>query len=131
MTSPDLSAAASALELADAVVRRAFAHLAADGSVETDQVVAYDLAHAAAAVGPGRNLLDYGERGDVEAALTCAFAADAVHDAATKVFGREGVWGVEPGALDAVREFCATFRAPEFLASVADQGEGPRHLDDD
>jgi (2S)-methylsuccinyl-CoA dehydrogenase len=131
MTSPDLAAAASALELADAVVRRAFAHLADGGSVETDQVVAYDLAHAAAAVATGRNLLDYGARGDVEAALTCAFAADAVHDVATKVFGREAAWGAEPGALDAVRAFCAAFRAPEFLAEVADRGEGPRHLDDD
>jgi (2S)-methylsuccinyl-CoA dehydrogenase len=131
MTSPDLAAAASALELADGVVRRALAHLAATGSVDDDQIVSYDLAHSAAAIATGRNLLDYGAKGDVEARLACAFAADAVHEVAVRLFGREASWGVDVGALDAAREFCAAFRAPDFLAELADAGEGPRHLDDD
>ena len=47
-----------------------------------DQVLAYDLAHAAAAVETARSLLDYGAKGDLEAAITCAFVADAVDDLA-------------------------------------------------
>ena len=74
MSSPDLARAASALDLADGAVRTALAHLAAHGSVDADQIVSYDLAHAAAALATARNLLDYGERGEVEAKLALAFA---------------------------------------------------------
>src|SRR5690606_20212216 len=49
---------------------------------------------------------------------------------ASRLFGREAIWGVESGVLDASREFCATYRSPEFLAELAGQ-EGPRHLDQD
>ncbi len=41
-----------------------------------------------------------------------------------------GSWGVDAGALDAVRPFVATYRDPAFLAALAD-AEGPRHLDQD
>jgi (2S)-methylsuccinyl-CoA dehydrogenase len=129
MSAPDLDAAASAVGTARDVVGRAVAHLAATGSVEDDQVVAYDLAHAAAAVETARTLLDYGAKGDEEARITCAFAADAVADVAARLFGREAAWGVDAGALDAARPFVAAYRDPEFLASI--DGPGPRHLDDD
>jgi (2S)-methylsuccinyl-CoA dehydrogenase len=130
MTAPDLDAASTAIDAADAVVRAAIARLAQHGSVDEDQVLAYDLAHAASAVATARSMLDYGNKGDVEARLTCAFVADAVADLAAKLFGRESQWGVEPDALDATREFVSAFRAPEFLAALADS-PGPRHLDDD
>jgi (2S)-methylsuccinyl-CoA dehydrogenase len=129
MTGPDLNAAASAVDLARAVVQQALAHLAATGSVDEDQVVAYDLAHAAAAVETARTLLDYGAKGDEEAAITVAFAADAVADVTAKLYGREAGWGVEPTVLDAARPFVAAYRDPAFLASIG--GAGPRHLDDD
>jgi (2S)-methylsuccinyl-CoA dehydrogenase len=129
MSAHDLSAAASIVDLARGVVQTGVRHLAATGSVDADQVVAYDLAHAAAAVETASALLDYGAKGSTEAAITCAFVADAVHDLATKVFGRESSWGIEPGALDGARQFLATYRDPAFLAGLAD--EGPRHLDSD
>jgi len=129
MSAPDLNAAASAVDLARDVVQRGLAHLAATGSVEADQVVAYDLAHAAAAVETARTLLGYGAEGDEEARITVAFAADAIADVAAKVYGREATWGVDAGALDGAREFVATYRDPAFLASI--DGPGPRHLDDD
>ena len=129
MSAPDLDAAASAVETARGVVHGALAHLATTGSVDADQVVAYDLAHAAAAVETARTLLDYGARGDEEAAITCAFAADAVADVAARLYGREAAWGVEASALDAARRFVAAYRDPAFLASV--EGPGARHLDDD
>ena len=126
----DLTLAATVIELAQGVVGKALRHLAAAGSVDADQVLAYDLAHAAAAVETARSMLDYGAKGETEARLTCAFVADAVHDLAGKVFGREAEWGVVPGVLDGSREFLATYRSAAFLASMAFDA-GPRHLDPD
>jgi (2S)-methylsuccinyl-CoA dehydrogenase len=91
-------------------------------------VLAYDVAHAAAGVTTARSLLDFGAKGDIEARITCAFAADMLHDLAGKILGREERWGVEPGALDGARSVIADYRSPEFLAVLADQ-PGPRHLD--
>jgi (2S)-methylsuccinyl-CoA dehydrogenase len=129
MSAPDLNAAAAAVETAREVVHKGLANLAANGSVDTDQVVAYDLAHAAAAVETARTLLDYGQKGDEEARITCAFAADAVADVAAKIYGREAAWGVEATALDSARDLATTYRDPAFLASI--DGAGRRHLDDD
>src|SRR4051812_30740677 len=130
MTAPtaDLQAAATVVDQAAHVVATATKVLAS-GSIDEQQVLAYDLAHAAAAIEIARSLLDYGGKGDLEGRISCAFAADAVHDLATKVFGREADWGVEPGVLDGTREFLATYRSPAFLASI--DGDGPRHLDGD
>jgi (2S)-methylsuccinyl-CoA dehydrogenase len=125
----DLPAAKAALDVAHDVVDRATRQLAT-GSIDDQQVLAYDLAHAAAAVGTGRAMLAYGEHGEVEAAMTCAFVADALADLAAKVYGREASWGIALGALDEVRPFVAAYRDPEFLASLAAH-EGPRHLDRD
>src|SRR5690606_41504628 len=115
MTAPDLTAAAAAIDVAHGVVVAATAHLAANGNVDDDQVLAYDLAHAASAVETGRAMLDYGAKGELEGALTCAYVADAVADLAAKLFGRESVWGVEARALDETRDFVAAYRDPDFL----------------
>ena len=64
MTAPDLAAAASVIDLAAGVVDAASARLAAAGSIDDHQVLAYDLAHAAAAVATAQGLLDYGAKGD-------------------------------------------------------------------
>jgi (2S)-methylsuccinyl-CoA dehydrogenase len=130
MTAPDLTAAAAAVDTASAVLERATAALAAAGPLDEHQALAYDLSHATAAVVGARTLLDYGAKGDLEGRLTCAFVADAVHDLATKVLGREDEWGVEPGALDAALPFLRTYRHPSFLAGLAER-EAPRHLDSD
>jgi (2S)-methylsuccinyl-CoA dehydrogenase len=131
VTAPDLPAAADAIDLADGVVGRAVRQLASlEGGADEHQVFAYDIAHAAAGVATARSLLDYGAKGDVEACITCAFAADMLHDLAGKVLGREERWGVTDSPLDDARSFIAAYRAPEFVAELADQA-GPRHLDDD
>ncbi|MEY2402498.1 MAG: (2S)-methylsuccinyl-CoA dehydrogenase, partial [Acidimicrobiaceae bacterium] len=130
MTEPDLSAAATAVDLANAVVRAGVSALAAAGSIDDNQVLAYDLAHAAAAVETARTLLDYGGKGDTEARITCAFVADAVAELAGKTYGREAEWNVASGALDGARDFVSIFRSPAFLASLAGT-DGPRHLDQD
>lgn len=131
MTS-DLSQAASVVELAEAVVTTAGKTLASlPGGVDAHQVLAYDVAHAAAAVHTAHALLDYGAKGELEAKLTNAFVADAVAELASKLHGREGLWGVDADALDGAKEFLTTYRDPQFLADLADAGPGPRHLDDD
>jgi len=130
MSAPDLTAAAAALDVAQGVVEAATRRLAQAGGLDTEQVVAYDLAHAAATVETGRSMLAYGEHGELEALIACAYVADSIGELAPKLFGREAEWGVGPDALEPSREFVARFRDPEVLASLADT-PGPRHLDDD
>ncbi len=127
---PDLTTATEAIELAAAVVRSAVARLAETGSVDADQVLAYDIAHAAAAVETARSMLDYGAKGDDEGGLTCLFVADAIADLGSKLWGREAMWGVAADALDGARDFVAAWRDPAVLASFAET-PGDRHLDDD
>ncbi len=130
MTAPDLTAAAAVIGAAHDVVDAATRRLAETGGPDANQVIAYELAHAAATVETGRAMLAYGAKGEVEGKITCAYIADAIGELVPKLFGREAEWGVEPGVLDGTREFVATYRAPEFLASLADT-PGPRHLDSD
>jgi (2S)-methylsuccinyl-CoA dehydrogenase len=122
--------AVQAVALARGVIEVAGRHLAAGGEVDANQVAAYDLAHAAAAVEAAAAAVDYGQHGDVEARIADAFVADAVHDVATRLLGREADWGVEPGALDGAMDFVRVHRSAEFLASLAGE-EGSRHLDDE
>jgi (2S)-methylsuccinyl-CoA dehydrogenase len=123
-----LQAAREAVDAAHVVVDGAARTLGKD--IDGRQVVAYDIAHAAAAMELAKAMLDYGEKGEVEAKLACAFVADAVHDLAGKVLGREEDWATKPGALDATLPFVTAYRDPAFLASLAGE-EGPRHLDAD
>ncbi|NNE96286.1 MAG: acyl-CoA/acyl-ACP dehydrogenase [Acidimicrobiales bacterium] len=125
---PQIEDAVAALDAAANVVDSAIAELAAHGSVDADQVLAYDLGHAAAAVETGRSMIDYGAKGTLEGQLTCVFVADVVADLGAKIWGRETSWGVQPDALDGARNFVATWRDPAVLASLAYQ-DGPRHLD--
>lgn len=129
MTAPDLARAASVVELASNVVQTGVAALATGGTIDDQQSLAYDLAHAAATVETGRSLLAYGAKGDVEARITVAYIADAVRELAAKLFGREEAWGTKPGALDEARDFVAAYADPEFVAAIDDQG--PRHLNSD
>ena len=130
LPSPDLGAAASAVALANSVVGAGTAALAAAGGPDSAQVLAYDLAHAAAAVRTADAVLGYGALGDTEARIACAFVADALADLAARLVGREALWGVTPAWMAPAATFVSTFRQPEFLASLAEE-EGPRHLDPD
>jgi (2S)-methylsuccinyl-CoA dehydrogenase len=140
----DLRAASDAVDLARSVVdtaARALAERSSDGGkisvpeLDRHQAVAYDLAHAAAAVEGSRVMCAYGEHGEVESLLARAYVADALHDVATRTLGRSAEWSVEPDALAGAMEFVAAYRAPVFLESLADQcvkhGTGPTHLSDD
>jgi (2S)-methylsuccinyl-CoA dehydrogenase len=131
MTSPDLDAAAAAIDLAHHVVGRGVQQLAERGGPEVQQALAYDLAHAAAEVEMARSMLDYGAKGELEARLTCAFVAEALHDLESRLIGRQAVWGLDDDApLAGARDFLATYRHPHFQAELATT-PGTRHLDPD
>jgi (2S)-methylsuccinyl-CoA dehydrogenase len=130
MPSPDLTAAASAVETSRRVVDAGVAALAAAGGPDAAQVLAYDVAHAAAATATAASLLEYGSKGDVEARITCAFVADAVAELAARTYGREARWGIDRSALDGTLDFVTAWRDPAALAELAGEA-GPRHLDDD
>jgi (2S)-methylsuccinyl-CoA dehydrogenase len=137
----DLAAAAAATAAARAVVDRAAATLAErsrDGErisvtrLDTQQVLAYDLAHAASATACCEVMLRYGEHGPHEARLAGAYVADAVADLAGRLAGREELWGVSPDALAPAMPFVAAERHPEALGALADalatDGTGAAHL---
>jgi (2S)-methylsuccinyl-CoA dehydrogenase len=127
---PDLAAAADAVGVARSVLDVGIASLAAAGGPDVAQVMAYDIAHAAAGVRTAEAVLGYGSHGDTEALIACAFAADAVADLAMRTVGRTEEWGVPADWMAPAERFVATFRNPTFVASLADQ-QGDRHLDAD
>jgi (2S)-methylsuccinyl-CoA dehydrogenase len=130
LAAPDLAAASSVIDLATRVVDTAVRHLHSTGGPDRNQTLAYDLAHSAAQVETARSLLDYGAKGEIEARITCAFTADMVHDLVGRLTGREMMWGVEAAPLREAHSFLEKFRAPQFVAALAEQ-PGPRHLDPD
>jgi (2S)-methylsuccinyl-CoA dehydrogenase len=116
--------------LARSVIDTAGRHLGASGDVDSNQLAAYDLGHAAAVVEVAAAAVDYGRHGEVECRVADAFVAEAVHDVVSRLVGRESAWGVEPGALDAAMGFVRDHRSAEFLAALCGL-EGDRRLDDD
>ncbi|MGZ4714191.1 MAG: acyl-CoA dehydrogenase family protein [Acidimicrobiia bacterium] len=138
------AAAGAAVDAAATLVDAAARHLAElsneDGRISVSrldrhQVVAYDLAHAAAAVAGSRVMLDYAEHGELEAKLAYAYVADAFADIVVRLVGREAEWGVDPADLASAHDFVAAHRDPAFLESLADElprhGTGPAHLDEE
>ena len=124
----DLALATQVVDSARDVVAQGVKTLAAGGGPYMHQVLAYDLAHSAAAVETAAAMLAYGELGDVEAKLTCAFVADMLFEVSTRLLGREAMWGVAANALSSTHEFMATYREPDFVGSLATT-PGPRHLE--
>jgi (2S)-methylsuccinyl-CoA dehydrogenase len=140
-----LEHATALVEAMQAVTRRAAASLASrcekDGRISTGlvdehQTVAYDLASVSSAVVAAAELTEWGSRGDTEAALALAFAADTAADLEARMRGREEAWGVEPGVFADVAEALTAGRDTGFLSELAGEvlrtGEaGPRHLPED
>jgi (2S)-methylsuccinyl-CoA dehydrogenase len=130
VNTPDLNAAAEAVAVAQAVCRKAAAHLAElaseDGRIsvaklDRHQVLAYDLAHATAGVEGAAVMCDYGAHGGLEARLACLFTAEAIADLVSRLVGREAEWGVSAAELSPAGEFVAAHRAPEFAEDVAEE----------
>ena len=131
---PDLALVESALEVGSGLVGCAAAHLSAltDGGrrLEDEQVLAYDLAHAAAGLETARAAVAYGSLGDDEARIAVVFAADVLGEIVARTAGREALWGTEPGWHRSLGDLLAAGRSPALIAQVADR-PGPMHLDPD
>jgi (2S)-methylsuccinyl-CoA dehydrogenase len=127
---PRLERAAEALAVAEAVVDSGVDALGAAGGPDVAEVLAYDVAHAAAALRTAHAALAYGALGEVEARIACAFTADALADLVARTAGRESTWGIGREWVERVEEVMTNYRDPEFLDSLATT-EGPRHLDPD
>jgi (2S)-methylsuccinyl-CoA dehydrogenase len=112
------------------VITTALAELKILGGPDTHQTLAYDIAHAASALATAEAGLTYAANGEVEANLAAAFLALALSDVASRVLGREGLWGLDPEWYVPFASFVATYRAPTFLASLAET-PGSRHLGED
>ncbi len=125
----ELDRAADALGCAEQLVQHGIAAVAQSG-IDSSQVVAYDVAHAAAGVATARAALDYGRHGEAEARLACAFVADVVADLRGKIAGRSASWLVGEDFLDPADHFVAHHRDPATLAELCGV-EGPRHLDEE
>jgi len=128
--SDPVAAATKAVELAESVVSGAVRQLANGPGIDAEQVLAYDLAHAASAAAVARSMLDYATLGETERDLACAFVADIVVDLAGRVAGREALWGVTPHWSTPVGDFLGSYRSPAFLAALCGW-PGQSHLDDD
>ena len=135
---PDLAAARKAVDLAKSVVDAAAGRLARAAAnakdkldeVDEEQVVAYDMAHAAAAVRTAEAAIAYGDSGGTEACLACAFTADMMAELAARTFGREAQWGAATDWMSPAADFVEAWRAPAALAALAGH-EGRRMLDPD
>ncbi|HXY42655.1 MAG TPA: acyl-CoA dehydrogenase family protein [Acidimicrobiales bacterium] len=130
----ELDAAAAAQALASSTLRRAIARLArlSDGGKRLDehQVLAYDLAHAAAGTHTAEAALRYGAHGPTEGRLAAVFVADVVADLVGRTAGREAEWDTEPGWHKEISAFLEAARDPAMIGSLAET-PGPRHLDPD
>jgi (2S)-methylsuccinyl-CoA dehydrogenase len=104
--------------------------------IDEHQSVAYDLASIAAAVTAAEHLVAWGEKGELEADLALALAADVAVDLRTRVAGREAAWGLDADVLRDHQEAVEVGRDPAFLGDIATRvlatGEaGGRHLPED
>jgi (2S)-methylsuccinyl-CoA dehydrogenase len=144
MNTPDLDAAAGAVEAARALCAQAARHLAEQSSdggrisvdrLDGHQIVAYDLAHAQSGIEGARVMVDYGRHGGLQARLACLFAAEAIADLVGRLVGREAEWGVSAMDLAPAGEFVNAHRSPAFLDDVAEEvarhGGGPPQLSED
>jgi len=125
-----LASAEQAVSVAERVVRSGSAALVRAGGADAAQVLAYDLAHAAAANAAARVMLDYGALGALEADLACAFVGDVLAELAARTTGRGELWDVADGWTEPVAAFLGNWRSPGALAALATR-PGPRHLGDD
>ena len=129
-TTTDLDVAHGLVQRADDVVTSGLAQLRARGGPDEAQVLAYDLAHAASAIATAHASLEYGRHGEEESRLALAFLGLVLADLASRVLGREDLWGVDADWFSPFSEFVSAQSAPAVLAALA-ESPGARHLGED
>ena len=117
--SSGLAAAADAVELAQHLVDSGCAAVRANGGVDANQVVAYDLAHAAAAVATARASLYLRRPRRDRGAPGHRVRGRRAGRPDRPGGGREAAWGVEAGWSAPAADFLAARRDPAALAALA------------
>ena len=130
MSIHDLKAAEDLVNKLDETVRTAIDHFRSSRDLEHDQLLAYEIAHLAAAVEAARASLDYARKGEVEAMIGFAFIADAAREMASKLAFRTNDYGTDLHLDEELAHFVTTYADPTHLASIAETA-GPRHLGDE
>ena len=125
-----LETATNLIDLAQEILNGGVRRLRDLGGIDAQQTLAYDLSHAASSIATARASLQYAQRGETEAKLTLGFLALALTDLNTRVLGRESQWGLSANWFSPFSFFVETFRAPSFLASLAET-PGDKHLDEE
>ncbi|MDP8970224.1 MAG: acyl-CoA dehydrogenase family protein [Actinomycetota bacterium] len=124
----------------DAAVRRLAADSAAEGRLDLglmdrEQVLGYDLSTVASKVAAAEELLDYGQRGELERLVTVAFAGEVAADIAGRMTGREDAWAAPEWLSGDVRAALLAARSPALAEAIAEAmlsgADLPRHLDDE
>jgi len=129
--SPNLPAATAAVAVARSVLDQAIANTKALGSAaHDDQVVLYDLSHAAAGISMCETALRIAERGSDEAALAHVFIGRVISQLGATLWSAHDRWGVGPDALGDAQSYAAAATAADFVATVA-TAQPPSHLPDD
>ena len=126
----DLDRATAVVELTGAVVNGAARRLAGTGDMDSEQVLAYDLAHGAAGVRTAQAAIAYGRTGPDEARIACAFVADVLADLTARIAGREKAWDTTRDWWEPAASFLSDYRDPAYLGGLCGT-EGDRHLDAD
>ena len=124
----DLPNAAGLVLSAQTIVNGAVENLARGGGPDSQQSFAYDLAHAASALAAAKSMISYGENGDVESRLAAAFLAHSLGDLASRVLGREELWGLAVTWYEPFANFVTKYRDSSFVASLAET-PGATHLE--
>jgi (2S)-methylsuccinyl-CoA dehydrogenase len=130
LPSPDLKAAANAVEVAQGVIDAAVQAIRDAGGIDANQVVTYDVAHGASAVATAKSCLEFANHGELEAKVACAFIADALRDLGQRILGREAHFGVDAAWMAPAAEFVTTYCDPAFVASLAEISV-PLHLEEE
>ncbi|MHB2028210.1 MAG: acyl-CoA dehydrogenase family protein [Acidimicrobiales bacterium] len=126
----DLDTASALIQSAQTVVSGALKQLKDSGGIEPNETLAYDVAHAASALAAAASSLRYANHGEDESRLVGAFLAIVLSDLASRVLGRERLWGVEPAWFATFQPFVNAYRDPSFLSGLAET-PGARHLGED
>ncbi len=98
--------ATRAVDTAQKVVDQAIAAMSAQGGPDSAQVLAYDVAHAAAALDCARAALEYATHGPDELAVAGVFVGDALAGLQAVVAGRESDLGSRSTVVGLHRRCC-------------------------
>ena len=118
---PTLEQARAAVACARSVLDQSIDHTRALGpAAHDDQLLLYDLSHAAAGVSICEAGLDYAEHGEAEARLAMVLAGRVVSQLGASLWSAHDRWGVPADALEPAQLFASKATSGDFVAGAAE-----------